>query len=159
MQVIDGAASDRPVKLACVIARYYQDISDAMLAGVRRRWESAGQSEDDLTVIWVPGAVEIPITAQKCAESGQYDAVVCLGLVVKGETAHFEYVSSQCSEGCQQVALKYTLPVVFGVLTTYNQEQALARVGGAKGHVGVEVVETALHMVSVLRQLSHASAA
>lgn len=153
MPVIDKAPLSGPVRLACVISRYHQDITDKMLAGVQSQCEALGISENQLTVVWVPGAVEIPVVAKQCALTQTYDAVMCLGLVIKGETAHFDYVASQCSQGCRQVSLETGVPVIFGVLTTLNHEQALARVGGDRGHVGIEVVETAVHMVSVMQQL------
>ena len=154
MPVIDQAPLSGNVRIACVISRYHEDITTKMLAGVQSRCAELGIAPEQLTVIWVPGAVEIPLVAKKCALSQDFDAIVSLGLVIKGETAHFEYVASQCSQGCQKVALKHQVPVIFGVLTTYNREQALARVGGERGHVGVEVIDSALHMVSVLQQLA-----
>jgi 6,7-dimethyl-8-ribityllumazine synthase len=153
MHVIDAKPLASQVKLACVVTHYYQDLTDQMLADVQSRCADMGLKAQQLTVVWVPGAVEIPVVAKKLAAGGQYDAIMCLGIVIKGETAHFDYVAQQCSQGCQQVAITHQLPVVFGVLTTYDEAQALARINGEKGHVGIEVVDTALHMVSVMQQL------
>ena len=154
MPVIDQAPLSGPIHLACVISRYHESITEQMLAGVMSRCNELSITDKQLTTIWVPGAVEIPLIAKQCALSHAYDAVLCLGLVIKGETAHFDFVASQCSQGCQQVALESRVPVVFGVLTTHNEEQALARVGGDHGHVGIEVVDTAVHMVSLMQQLA-----
>jgi 6,7-dimethyl-8-ribityllumazine synthase len=153
MHVIDAKPLANQIKLACVVTHYYQALTSQMLADVQAHCASKGLSEHQLTVVWAPGAVEIPVLAKKLAAGGQYDAIICLGIVIKGETAHFDYVASQCSHGCQQVALDHQLPVIFGVLTTYDKAQALARINGQKGQIGVEVVDAALHMVSVMQQL------
>lgn len=155
MPVIDAKDLAQPVKLACVATHYYQELIDQMLVDVRSQCAKRGLAETQLTEVWVPGAVEIPVTAKALAASGQYDAIICLGVVIKGETAHFDYVATQCSQGCQQVALSHQLPVIFGVLTTYSRDQALARITGEKERMGIDVVDTALHMVSVMQQLTH----
>ncbi|MGB6976649.1 MAG: 6,7-dimethyl-8-ribityllumazine synthase, partial [Gammaproteobacteria bacterium] len=104
-------------------------------------------------VVHVPGAVEIPVTAQQLANTGNYDAIICLGAVIRGETDHYEYVCHQVSDGCQRVALDHHLPVIFGILTTDTVEQALARAGGSHGHKGRESADAALAMVAIMQQL------
>jgi 6,7-dimethyl-8-ribityllumazine synthase len=104
-------------------------------------------------VVWVPGAFEIPLAAKRLAESGEHDAVVCLGAVIRGDTPHFEYVAGECAAGISRVALDTGVPISFGVLTTEDLDQALARAGGAEGNKGAEAAATAVEMVDLLRQL------
>jgi 6,7-dimethyl-8-ribityllumazine synthase len=106
--------------IAIVVSRYNLDITQELLAGAVTRLFEHGFSEDHLTVVWVPGAVEIPLTAQRLARTGKFATVICLGAVIFGETRHFDYVCDQVSQGCQQVALTNDVPVIFGVLTTDN---------------------------------------
>jgi 6,7-dimethyl-8-ribityllumazine synthase len=108
---------------------------------------------DEPPVHWVPGAFEIPLVAKRLASCANVDAVVCLGAVVRGETAHFEYVAGPCAAGVAQVALDTGIPVIFGVLTTNDEEQALARAGGKDGNKGAEAARTAVEMVTLLRSL------
>src|SRR5262249_4934638 len=102
--------------------------------------------------VWVPGAIEIPIMVQRLAKTTRYEAIIALGAVIRGETTHYDYVCQQVSYGCQRLALDYNLPVIFGVLTTDTEEQALDRVGGQHGHKGRDAVDTAIEMVKVLRK-------
>ena len=142
-------ASD--LRVAVVVSRYNEDISERLLEGALRALENMGGDTDErTTVVWVPGALELPLAAARLARS--HDAVVCLGCVIKGETAHFEHVATQCAAGIQRVALDSGTPVTFGVLTTYDREQALARSGG-DGNKGAEAAETAVEMVNLLRDL------
>ena len=112
-----------------------------------------GFAEDDITIVHVPGAVEIPIAAQRLAQVGIYDAIVALGAVIRGETSHYDYVCEQVSQGCQHVALQNDIPVIFGVLTTENEAQAKDRIGGAHGNKGADAAMAAVETVSVLRQI------
>ncbi len=139
--------------VALVISRFNEPVTEALYAGAVERLTELGFTEHQVTTLWVPGAVEIPLAAQRLARTRAYEAIICLGAVVYGETKHFDYVCQQVSNGCQQVALAEDIPVIFGVLTTDNQEQALARVGGHKGHKGRDAVDAAIEMVSVLRQI------
>jgi len=102
----------------------------------------------------VPGAFEIPLIAKKMAQSGTFDAIICLGAVIRGATTHYDYVCEQVSQGCQQVALAYDVPVIFGLVTTETRAQAWDRVGGERGHKGVDAADTALAMIDVLQQLT-----
>ena len=125
-----------------------------LLAGALAELERLGVAPADRTVAWVPGAFELPLAAMAMARTLRYDAVVCLGAVIRGETSHYDFVAGECASGLQRVQLDLALPVIFGVLTTENLEQALERAGGALGNKGAEAVATAIEMATVLRQLS-----
>ena len=140
--------------LAIVVSQFNEDITSALLEGALARLAELGVPQKNIKVATVPGAVEIPLTAKMLAKSKKYQAVICLGAVIRGETSHYDYVCSQVSEGCQQVMLAYELPVIFGVLTTENEEQARDRVGGKMGHKGRESADAALQMIDVLRDLA-----
>ncbi len=139
--------------VAIVSSRFNQDITDPLLTGAQQRLTELGFSHSQVTSLWVPGAVEIPITVQRLAQTKCYQVIITFGAVIRGETAHFDYVSQQVSQGCQHVSLSYNIPVIFGVLTTFTREQATARVGGAKGHMGVDAVNAAVEMVTLLSQI------
>jgi 6,7-dimethyl-8-ribityllumazine synthase len=153
MQVLNVQDIPGCFNIALVVSRYHRDITQKLLDGALARLKERGFSNDRITIIWVPGAVEIPLAAQRMAQSGKYEAIICFGAVIFGETRHFDYVCDQVSQGCQQVALTQDIPVIFGVLTTNNLLQAEARAGGEKGHVGREAVDAAYELVSVLRQI------
>jgi 6,7-dimethyl-8-ribityllumazine synthase len=140
-------------ELAIVISRFHGDITQKLLDGAQERLAELDFPKENITIAWVPGAIEIPITAQRFARTGKYAAVICFGAVIFGETRHFDYVCQQVSHGCQQVALTEDLPVIFGVLTTDNLEQAHDRTGGRKGHVGRYSVDAAFELISVLGQI------
>lgn len=143
-----------PFPVAIVVSRFNETITEKLLDGALGRLEALGFAQSDITVVHVPGAVEIPLVAQRLAGTGSYQAIITLGAVIRGETTHYDYVCEQVSQGCQQVSLQEDLPVIFGVLTTENQQQALDRVGGAKGHKGADAVDAAVEMVSLLANLS-----
>lgn len=153
MQVLNTQEVPGCFNIAVVVSRYNHDITQKLHDGAVERLQELGFSNDRITIAWVPGAVEIPLTAQRLARTGNFDAIVCLGAVIYGETRHFDYVCEQVSQGCQTVALTNDIPVIFGVLTTNNLEQAQDRVGGKKGHVGRESIDTAYDLVSVLNQI------
>jgi 6,7-dimethyl-8-ribityllumazine synthase len=136
--------------IAVVVARYNEDITKRLLRGAVRALEERGVAEPD--VYWVPGSLELPVTALTLAEKGQHDAIVCLGCVIRGETFHFEVVASQSAAGVMQVQLDTGVPVAFGVLTTEDKEQALAR-SGPKNNKGAEAAEAAIEMANVLRSI------
>ena len=139
--------------IVIVVSRFNENVTQKLLQGALERLRELEFEKHQITVAHVPGAVELPVTAQAFAKTGSVDAIVCLGAVIRGETTHYDYVCSQVSKGCQRVALDYNIPVIFGVLTTENKEQALARAGGARGHKGRDAIDTAYEMVSVLRQI------
>jgi 6,7-dimethyl-8-ribityllumazine synthase len=145
----DLDASD--LRVAVVVSRYNLDISRRLLRGALGSLEEHGAPDPE--VLWVPGAVEIPLAALTLAESGSIDAIVALGCVINGETAHFQYVCDQVSTGVQHVNLDTGVPCSFGVLTTFDREQALAR-SGPKNNKGAEAAETAVEMANLIRRLA-----
>ena len=151
---IVGSGDGTGLRLALVCSRFNSQVTDRLLAGALAELGRRGVAEADRNVVWVSGAFELPLGALTAARTGRYDAVVCLGAVIRGETSHYDFVAGQCAAGIQQVQLETGLPVVFGVLTTENLEQALARAGGTKGDKGADAALTAIEMVSVLRRLS-----
>ena len=115
------------------------------------QWQMGQKQDDDITLAWVPGAFEIPLTAQKMAETGNYDAVICLGAVIKGATTHYDYVCAEVSKGVAAVGLKTEIPVIFGVVTTDNIEQAIERAGTKAGNKGYDAACTAIEMVNLVQ--------
>ncbi len=146
---LDGAG----VRLALVVSRFNEAVTTRLLAGAREAMTQHGVSEDDVDIAWVPGAFELPLAARRLAESHRYDAIVCLGAVIRGETPHFEYVSAEVARGVSEVSRDTGVPAVFGVITPDTREQALARAGGSKANKGADAVATAIEMVNLLRQL------
>ncbi len=140
-------------RIAIVVSLFNQFITGRLESGCIKQLYSGGIQKDNLTVVEVPGAVELPLVAQKLAQSKSYDAVIMLGCVIRGDTDHYDYVCQQVSYGCQKVALDSGLPIIFGVLTTDNEEQALARVGGQHGHKGVDAADAALAMIEIMKQI------
>ena len=152
-QSVTGSVDGTGVRVAVVCARFNDLITLRLLDGALGGLERHGVQEADVTVAWVPGAFEIPLAAKQCAASGQFDAVICLGAVIRGDTAHFEYVAGPCAEGIQTAALETGVPIVFGVLTTENLDQALLRSDLEGDNKGEEAARTALEMVDLLRRL------
>lgn len=142
------------MNIAIVVSTFNSEITEKLLQGALSTLISAGVNENNIKVVKVPGAIEIPLTAKLLAKAGYYHAIICLGAVICGETNHYEYVCQQVSQGCQQVMLEYTVPVIFGVLTTHNEQQAEDRVCITKEHKGVESAEAAIHMVKVMEELA-----
>ena len=143
----------RDFRLAVLVSRYNEDIVSALLDGARAAWRARGGDPAALRVRHVPGAFELPLAARAFALGGGVDAVVALGCVIRGETAHFELVAGECARGLQRIMLDTGVPVSFGVLTVDTREQALARAGDGAANKGFEALETALAMASLLRQL------
>ena len=153
MKIIKPKDIETPFRVGLVVSRFNEQITQRLYEGALIRLNELKITSDMITVAWVPGAVEIPITAQTLIDTGAFHVIIAFGAVIKGETDHYEYVCQQVSNGCQQVALENGVPVIFGVLTTKNELQALDRVGGAKGHLGRECVDAAFETLSVLRQI------
>lgn len=155
MKSIHGLPNDmsHSFPIAIVVSQYNRPITQELLQGAVKRLTACGIESDDMTVIEVPGAVEIPLIVQRLAKAKCHQAIIALGAVIRGETSHYDYVCEQVSQGCQQVALMYDLPVIFGILTTENEAQAWDRLGGKHGHKGVEAADCALAMVSILEQI------
>jgi 6,7-dimethyl-8-ribityllumazine synthase len=141
------------MRVVVVASRFNELVTDRLVAGARDGLLRHGVDEASLTLVWAPGAFELPLVAQRLAESGEYDAVVCLGAVIRGATDHYEHVAGQCAAGLGRVALDTGVPVVFGVLTTDTTEAALERAGGKVGNKGFEAAVTAVEMADLLRQL------
>lgn len=139
--------------IAVIVSRFNEEITQKLHDGAVARLSELGFTSQQVKIVSVPGAIEIPITAQRLAQTKKYKAIICLGAVILGETKHFDYVCQQVSYGCQQVALTHDIPVIFGVLTTNTEEQAYDRVGGEKGHVGRSAVDTAFELVKTLSEI------
>lgn len=140
-------------KLAIVVSEFNDLITNKMLDGALEEAKANNLTDEQIKVLKVPGAVELPYAAKLLAETGEYQAVVLLGCVIRGETDHYDYVCDQVSYGTQEVMHRYNLPVIFGILTTHNKEQALERVGGKKGHKGKYCVQAAITMAKMKQDL------
>lgn len=149
----DRARDARGLRVAVVVARFNEAITRRLVEGAMAVLADRGIPPEDSPVYWVPGAFELPVVAKRLAESRAFDAVVCLGAVIRGDTPHFDYVAGECAAGVARVALDTGVPVGFGVLTTDDLDQALARVGGSAGHKGAEAAATALETAALLRTL------
>jgi len=147
----EGSLDASGMRFAIVVARFNIDVTKQLLAGAEQEFAQQGAAE--VRVAWTPGAFELPLVAKRFAESGDVDAVVCLGAVIRGETAHFEYVAGETAAGITRAALDTGVPVIFGVLTVDNLAQAQDRLGGSEGHKGEEAAAAAIEMVSLLRAL------
>jgi 6,7-dimethyl-8-ribityllumazine synthase len=144
----------RKTRVAVAAARFNADLTDELLAGCLRRLAQLGVADDHVEVVRVPGAFELPVAAKAFARTGRFDAVVCLGAVVRGDTPHFDYVAGECARGLQDVSIWEDLPVIFGVLTTNTHEQAVERTGGKHGHAGERAAEAAVEMITVLNHIA-----
>jgi 6,7-dimethyl-8-ribityllumazine synthase len=138
---------------AIVVSQFNTHITLPLLEGALSRLKECGIKKEEILIVHVPGAVEIPLIAQIIAEKKQVAAIICLGAVIRGETDHYQYVCEQVSQGCQTVMLKYNIPVIFGILTTLDEEQAIARIGGNKGHLGKTCADTAIQMAQLCQRL------
>ncbi len=138
--------------IAIIVSQFNNEITHALQEGALARLSEYKFNLDNVTLITVPGAIEIPLIAKILAKKKQYDVIITLGAVIRGETTHYDYVCQQVSEGCQRVALEFETPVIFGILTTENEEQAWDRLGGKHGHKGADAVDCALAMHSILQQ-------
>jgi 6,7-dimethyl-8-ribityllumazine synthase len=143
-------------RFAIVVSRFNEEITEGLLRGARERLAEASVSDDEVTIIRVPGAFEIPIVAQRLGESGEYDAIVCLGCLIKGETMHFEYIAEAASHGIMQAAAATGIPMAFGVLTTLTEEQAVERSRSGPDNKGREAAAAALEMAKLFRKLDEA---
>jgi len=144
---------NKELNFAIVQSRFNEKISERLLAGALSCFREQGYNENEIPVIKVPGAFEIPLVAGKLASTEKYDAIICLGAVIKGETAHFEYISKAVTDGILQVGLKHGLPVIFGVLTAYDEQQAEERSGERENNKGWEAAETAIEMANLLKKI------
>ena len=140
-------------RFAIVVSRFNEEITEGLLQGAREIFSEASVRDEDLTIVRVPGAFEIPIAAQRLAESGDYDAIVCLGCLIKGDTMHFEYIAEAASHGIVQAAAATGIPMAFGVLTTMTEEQAVERSGTGPANKGREAAAAAMEMATLFRKL------
>ena len=152
--VIEGTVDARGMKIGIIVSRFNNFITAKLLDGALEGLRSHGGADDDLTVVHVPGAFEIPMVAARMAASGKFDALVCLGAVIRGDTPHFEYVCDAVRHGISEAVWEYRKPISFGVLTTDNVQQAMERSGVKDANKGYEAALTAIEMVNVLRQLA-----
>jgi 6,7-dimethyl-8-ribityllumazine synthase len=154
MKIIEGNVPAPEAKIAIVISRFNSFINESLLAGAIDSLKRFGQvSDDNITVVRVPGAVELPLITKRVAATKQFDAIIALGTVIRGGTPHFEFVAGECNKGLAQVSMDYDVPVAFGVLTTDSIEQAIERAGTKAGNKGSEAALSALEMVNVLHQV------
>lgn len=149
----DGKLRGDGLRVAVVASRFNDLVTERLVAGARDGLVRHGVDTGSITEAWVPGALELPLAAQRLAASGEFDAVICIGVVIRGATDHYTHVASQCAAGLQRVQLDTGVPVVFGVLTTETLDQAMERAGAKLGNKGLEAAATAIEMTDLLRQL------
>lgn len=151
--IIEGHLTAQGLKFGIVVARFNEFITSKLLGGALDTLHRHGADDDQVDVAWVPGAYEIPLIAKKMADSGKYDAVICLGTVIRGSTSHYDYVCNEVSKGVAQVGLSTGVPTIFGVVTTENIEQAIERAGTKAGNKGADSAMAAMEMANLLSKL------
>lgn len=154
MNVFEGNLVSKEMKIGIVVARFNEFITSKLLSGTVDALTRHDVADDCIDVAWVPGAFEIPLIASKMANSGKYDAVICLGAVIRGNTSHYDYVCSEVSKGIAQVSMSSQVPVMFGVVTTENIEQAIERAGTKAGNKGYDAAMGAIEMVNLIRAMA-----
>ena len=159
MKEWQGSSRAAGYRFAIVVSRFNPEITDGLLAGAREALAEAEVRDDDVTLVRVPGAFELPMAAQRLAESGRFDAVICLGCLIKGDTMHFEYIADAATRGIAEVGLATGVPVAFGVLTTLTDEQAAVRARPDAGNKGREAAAAAVEMATLLRAIDGGPAA
>ena len=153
MKTLEGQLKADNLKFGIIVGRFNEFISSKLLSGSIDCLVRHGADNDNITVAWVPGAFEIPLVAKKMAATGKYDAIICLGAVIRGATPHFDYVCAEVSKGIASVSLQFETPVSFGVLTTENIEQAVERAGTKAGNKGVDAAIAAIEMADLLKNI------
>ena len=153
MKTFEGKLVSKQIKIGIVAARFNEFITAKLLSGAMDGLVRHDVAEEDIHVAWVPGAFEIPLIASKMAKSGKYDAVICLGAVIRGSTSHYDFVCNEVSKGIAAVSLETDVPVMFGVLTTENIDQAIERAGTKAGNKGYDCAVSAIEMVNLIREL------
>ncbi len=149
----EGNLVGTELKVGIVVARFNEFITSKLLGGAEDTLRRHGVNEENITIAWVPGAFEIPLVAKRMAASGKYDAIITLGTVIRGSTPHFDYVCAEVAKGVSNVAMQANLPVIFGVLTTENIEQAIERAGTKAGNKGAEAAVSAIEMANLLKDI------
>lgn len=153
MNILEGKVVAEGIKVGIVAARFNEFITSKLLSGAQDGLVRHGVNDEDITVAWVPGAFEIPVVAKKMAESGKYDAVICVGAVIRGATSHYDYVCAEVSKGIATISLKTGVPVMFGVVTTDNIQQAIERAGSKAGNKGYDCALSAIEMVNLMKNM------
>lgn len=153
MKTFEGKLISKEIKIGIVASRFNEFITSKLLSGAIDGLIRHGVDEDSINIAWVPGAFEIPLIASKMAKSGKYDAVICLGAVIRGSTDHYDYVCNEVSKGIASISLESQTPVMFGVLTTENIEQAIERAGTKAGNKGYDCAISAIEMVNLIREI------
>jgi len=153
MNIFEGNLISQELKFGIVVGRFNEFIGSKLLEGTLDGLKRHGASEEDIDITWVPGAFEIPLVAKKMAKNSKYDAVICLGAIIKGATSHYDYVCSEVSKGIAHVSLESEKPVIFGVLTTNTIEQAIERAGTKAGNKGYECAVSAIEMANLLNNI------
>ncbi|MBW5456276.1 6,7-dimethyl-8-ribityllumazine synthase [Clostridium sporogenes] len=153
MKIYEGKLTAEGLKVGIIVSRFNEFITSKLLSGSIDCLKRHGAKEDNIEICWVPGAFEIPVIAKKMASKGKYDAVICLGTVIRGATPHFDYVSSEVSKGVAHVSLDKEVPVIFGVLTTDTIEQAIERAGTKTGNKGYDAAMSAIEMSNLIKIL------
>ncbi len=153
MKTLEGKLQAEGLKAAIVVSRFNEFITSKLLGGATDILLRHGANAEDITIVWVPGAFEIPLAAQKLAMSKKFDTVICLGAVIRGATSHYDYVCSEVSKGIAHVSLETGVPVAFGILTTENIEQAVERAGTKAGNKGADAAVSAIEMVNLLKNI------
>lgn len=151
VKTIEGKLTVANEKFCIIVSRFNEFISSKLLSGAIDELVRHGAKEENITVVWAPGAFEIPVLSKKIAKSGQYDAIIALGAIIRGATPHFDYVSSEISKGIANVSLETGVPVIFGVLTTENIEQAIERAGTKAGNKGSDAAKAAIEMANLVK--------
>ena len=151
--ILEGFITGRELKFAIVVSRFNEFITNKLLGGALDTLHRHEARDEDIDVAWVPGAFEIPVVAKKFAESGKYDAVICLGAVIRGSTSHYDYVCNEVSKGVAQVNMSTGVPTIFGVVTTENIEQAIERAGTKAGNKGSDAAMAAMEMANLLKKI------
>ncbi len=152
-RVFEGELVGRGLRFAAVVSRFNEFISSRLLGGAKDALVRHGVAEDSLDVAWVPGAFEIPLVAKKLAQTGSYAGVICLGAVIRGATPHFDYVASEVAKGVAHVSLETGVPVIFGVITADNLEQAIERAGTKAGNKGFDAAVSAIEMANLVQSI------
>ena len=155
MKIYEGKVVAKGIKVGIVAARFNEFIVSKLVAGAVDGLKRHDVREEDIEVAWVPGCFEIPLIASKMAKMGKYDAVICLGTVIRGSTSHYDYVCSEVSKGVAHVSLQSEIPVIFGVLTTENIEQAIERAGTKAGNKGYDAALSTIEMVNLINEMSN----
>lgn len=157
IQEHEGSLDGQGLRIAIIAAQFNEHITSLLVDGAKAALGEHGVHDEDTMILKVPGAFELPLAADKIARTGQWDAVVCVGAIIRGETAHFDHISRTATDGLSQVSRETGVPVLLGILTTYNVEQALERAGGRVGNNGYNVTESAIRMANLLKQLKLAN--